>query len=102
MIQAIFSTLAVMKFDADKWGIPRIGATDSTFGAIITMIYTLIGALSLFYIVRAALLFITANGDPNDVKQARTTILIAAAAIVLSTLVFGIINFFITNVGGNA
>jgi hypothetical protein len=100
MIDLITATFAALQFDADKWGIPKIGATDSTFQAIITMIYTLIGALSLFYIVRAALLFITSNGDANEVKQARTTILIAVAALVLSTLVFGIVNFFITKVGG--
>jgi hypothetical protein len=94
-------TLA-LQFDANTWGIPKIGANDSTFGAILTMIYTLIGALSLFYIIRGALLFITSNGEPNDVKQARTTILIAAVALVLASMVFAIINFFIANVGGKA
>ena len=93
---------AAFSVDADTWGLPKIYATDNAFSAIMGMVYTLIGALCLFYIIRGALLFITSNGDPNDVKQARTTILIAVAVLVVSTSVFAIVNFFISNVGGNS
>ena len=87
--------------DANRIGIPQVKADDATFGRIIGLIITAIGAVALFYIIRGALLFVTSNGDPNDVKQARTTILIAVVSLVMAMMVFGIVNFFISNIGGN-
>jgi len=93
--------LYAVGIDANRIGIPQVKADDATFGRIVGLIYVAIGAVALFYIVRGALLFVTSNGNPNDVKAARTTILIAVAALVLATSVFAIVNFFIANVGGN-
>ena len=94
--------LFALTIDASETGIPTVKADDATFNRILGLIYVLIGAVALFYIIRGALLFITSQGDANDVKQARTTVLIAVVSLVLATMVFGIVNFFIANVGGNS
>lgn len=95
-------TLFAITIDASQVGIPEVKANDATFSRILGLVYVLIGAVALFYIIRGALLFVTSQGDANDVKQARTTILISVASLVLATMVFAIVNFFISNVGGNS
>lgn len=96
----LYSLLAVSVNPAEN-GIPTFTANNALLMNIVNLILVVIGALSLFYIIRAALLFVTSNGNPNDVKQARTTILIAVAAFLGATAVFSLVNFVIANVGGN-
>lgn len=81
--------------NADEVLIPKVLAGDSTFDAIIGLVYTLIAAVALFYIVRGALLFVTSGSDPSSVKAARETVLYAVVALVGSTMVFIAINFVI-------
>lgn len=86
---------------APKNGIPTFKADGTQLNNIVGLIYIAIGAVALFYIVRGALLFVTGGDNPNDIKQAKTTILIAAGSLILASAVFGIVNFVIANVGGN-
>lgn len=78
---------------ADQVNVPKVDAGDATFNAIVGLVYVIIAALALFYIVRGGLLFITSGSDPKSVKDARETVLYAAIGLVVSTLVFGIIQF---------
>ena len=97
----LFNTLLAASVDPNVTGIPVFTANNALLKNIVNLILVAIGALSLFYIIRAGLLFVTSNGNPNDVKQARTTILVAVGAFIGATAVFGIVNFVIANVGGN-
>jgi hypothetical protein len=81
-------------------GIPTFSADGNLLNNIINLIYVAIGAVALFYIVRGALLFVTGADNPNDIKQAKMTILIAVASFFIASMVFGIVNFVIANVGG--
>lgn len=92
-------TLLAIGVDANQIGIPKVAANDATFNNIVGIIYTIIAAISLFYIVRGALLFVTSGSDPSSVKAARETLLYAIVGLVGSTMVFGIIQFTARSVG---
>ena len=85
--------LAAISIKAEDIGLPKNVGSDATFNAIVGLVYTVIAALAIFYIVRAGLLYVTSGSDPASVKDARETILYAVIALVGSTIVFGLIQF---------
>lgn len=88
-----FAQQKLIPLEADRLGIPKVAGNGETFDVIVGLVYTLIAALALFFIVRAALLFIQANGDAGQITEARNTILYSVAGLILASLVFTIINF---------
>jgi hypothetical protein len=97
----LLTALFAASVSPSETGIPVFTANNALLKNIVNIVLVAIGGLSLFYIIRAGLLFVTSNGNPNDVKQARTTILVAVGAFIGATAVFGLVNFVIANVGGN-
>lgn len=95
-MKAWLSTIAI---DASDVGIPTVSADTATFNNIVGLIYAIIGALALFFIVRAGLLFVTSGSDPSSVKAARETILYSVIALGASTLVFAIVKLIIEAIG---
>lgn len=83
----------LIPIDANSIGIPRVFGNGNTIDIIVGLVYTFIGAIALLFIVRGALLFIQANGDPGQIKEARNTVLYAVIGLILSTIVFNILNF---------
>lgn len=97
-MQNIPHTLAVT-IDPNALGIPTVDASGSgAFNIIVGMIYTLIGALAIFYIIRAGLLYVTAGGDPTQIKEAKDTIIYALVAIAAASVVFVVIQTVIKGV----
>lgn len=96
----LLAGFAALGVNASEVGIPVILGGSSTLNNIIGMVYTVIGAMSVFYIIRGALLYVTSGSDPGSVKAARETILYAIVALVGSTMVFFVINFVIAHIGG--
>lgn len=92
-----FQTFAEIKINPGDVGVKQISANDATLGSIFGAIYIIIGALALFYIVRAALLFVTSGSDPASVKDARETILYSIVALGGSTVVIALVQFVITS-----
>jgi hypothetical protein len=87
--------------DAAKVGIPKVSGGVGALQVVLGVVYALIGAVAVFYMARAALLFITSGSEPSSVKAARETILYAVIAMVASTMVFGILSFVVSNIGGS-
>jgi hypothetical protein len=88
---------AAIQIDPNDVGINKVQANDTTLNNIFGAIYIIIGALALFYIVRAALLFVTSGSDPSSVKDARETILYAVVALVGSTAVIALVQFVLAS-----
>lgn len=88
---------AAIQIDPNDVGINKVNANDTTLNSIFGAIYIIIGALALFYIVRAALLFVTSGSDPSSVKDARETILYAVVALIGSTAVIALVQFVLTS-----
>lgn len=88
---------AAIQIDPNDVGINKVNANDATLNSIFGAIYIIIGALALFYIVRAALLFVTSGSDPSSVKDARETILYAVVALIGSTAVIALVQFVLAS-----
>lgn len=87
--------LSQIKVSADEVGIPKNIANGDLFDNILGLVYVAIAAISLFYVVRGALLYVTHGGEPTTAKEARETVLYALVALVGSSLVFTLINFIL-------
>ncbi len=92
--------IAEIKITAEDVGVPRINDSGALFDRILGLIYIAIAAISLFYIVRGALLYVTHGGEANTAKEARETVLFAVVALIGSSLVFGLLQFVLDKVGG--
>ena len=85
---------------ANELKIPKVQANNATFTNILGLVYTTIAAISLFYVIRGALLYVTHGAEPTAQKEARETILYALVALVGSSLVFPLIWFVVNSVTG--
>lgn len=95
----MIETFFAFSIKASEVGIPQVAADTNTFNNIVGLVYAIIGALALFFIVRAGLLFVTSGSDPSSVRSARETVLYSVIALGASTLVFAIVKLIIEAVG---
>ncbi len=94
-----FYLLGQIDISAGEVGIPVINDSGSLFDRILGLIYVAIAAISLFFVVRGALLYVTHGGEANTTKEARETILYALVALVGSSLVFTLLQFILNKIG---
>ena len=69
--------------------------TGNTIKNILAIVFSIIGAISLLIIVLAGFQFITSEGDPQKVSNARSAITYAAAGLAVSILAVSIVGFVI-------
>lgn len=95
MLQNILLLAAekLVPIDANSVGLPKVQGDGGTFDTIVGLVYIFIGALALFFIVRGALLFVQSNGDAGQVQEAKNTVLYSVIGLILSTIVFALLNF---------
>ena len=84
--------------NATDVGIPNVQANDITFNNIVGIVYTIIAAAAVFFIILGAIQFVASGGDASKVKTARQSILFAVIGLAGSTLVFLIVNFIVRSV----
>jgi len=78
-------------------GLPTVQASSTSLQPILQILFGIIGALALLFIVIAALQFITSGGDPQNVAKARQTILYAVIGLVVAVLAEVIVTFVLNN-----
>ena len=66
---------------------------------IIDAAISIVGILAVLVIVIAGQRFITSNGDPAKVKQAKDMVLYAGIGLIIAGLAWAIINFVAVNLG---
>lgn len=72
--------------------------TSNTIKTVLGIVFSITGALSLMVMVIAGFSFITSQGDPGKVAQARNAIVYAAAGLGVSILAISIVSFVIGHV----
>lgn len=92
---AISSSNACGDSSSCNTGLPQTNAGQIT--NILQIVFGVAGALALLIIIIAALRFITSNGDPQGVAQARNTIIYAAIGLVVCIFAEVIVSFVLTN-----
>lgn len=73
-------------------------ATSGWIKNVLEIVFSIIGALSLLVLVIAGFTFITSQGEPQKVSQARNAIIYAAAGLAVSILAVSIVGFVIGHV----
>lgn len=68
-------------------GLPRVSGSSTDIQSILQVVFGIIGALAVLFIVIAGLRYVISAGDPQDVKQAKNGIIYAAVGLALA--VFG-------------
>lgn len=65
-------------------GIPKVGANGAQFQQILSIVLATVSALAVLMIVIGGVRFITAQGNPQEVAKARSTIIYALVGLVVS------------------
>lgn len=69
--------------------------TGSELKTALEIVFSIIGAISLLVIVLAGFTYITSQGDPGKVSQAKNAIIYASAGLAISILAVSIVGFVI-------
>ena len=86
--------------DPSAVGIPKVDLNNNTLGLVMTSVFILIGALSVFFMLVGAVRYVTSNGEQQKISQSKNTILYALVGIVVSAMGFTIVQFIIGKLTG--
>jgi uncharacterized protein YacL len=65
----------------------------STFDLILTLVFSLIGAIALIIITIAGFSYITSRGEPEKTARAKDTIMYAVIGLIVASLAATIVSF---------
>lgn len=74
-------------------GLPHVGATSANVQNILQVVFGIIGAVAVIFMVLSGLRFITAQGDPQGVARARQSIIYAALGLAVAISAEAIVTF---------
>lgn len=91
----ILDTLAsVLNYDA----LPKRQVNDSLIRTILSLVFTVTGALSVMMIVIGGIKYASSQGDPQAVSKAKNTIIYAVVGVVVSIFSLTIVGFVLGRV----
>lgn len=73
-------------------------ANDNTMNDIVGVVFGIAGALALLFIVIGGLRYILSDGDPNNISQAKKTIIYALVGLVITMAAYAIVSFVLNNI----
>ncbi len=79
--------------DIKDVNLPTTTANNEFFVNALTIVFVIIGALSLLMIVIAGLTYVTSQGEPDKITKAKRTIIYAIAGLVISISSASIVYF---------
>jgi hypothetical protein len=68
---------------------------------VINMLLTVLGFIAVIMIIIGGIRYATSNGDSNQTKSAKDTILYSVIVLIVAILSFAIVNFVIDNFTGS-
>ncbi len=78
--------------DPSQLGLPDVSA-DKGLSSVLTMVFTIIGLLSVIFVIVGGVKYVLSGGDSAGIKSAKETIIYAIVGLVISLLAFGIVKF---------
>jgi hypothetical protein len=78
--------------DKSKTGLPQVSANQSTLNTFLNIAFTIIGAISILFIVIAGLRYITSQGEPAKVETAKNQILYAVIGLIIAASAAAVVN----------
>jgi hypothetical protein len=82
-----------------KTGLPQGAANSANLQNILQIVFAILAALSVLFIVIAGLRFITAQGNPQEVGKAKSTIVYALIGLLVALLAEAIVAFTLGKLG---
>lgn len=71
---------------------------DTVTGTVLPLVFGILGALSLLFVVIGGLRYTISSGDPQNTQKARETIIYALVGLFISISAFTITNYVLNNV----
>jgi hypothetical protein len=84
----------------EQVGVPRVELTNNVLGNAVSAVFVLIGSLAVLFMLVGAARYVTANGEPGKIAQAKNTLIYAVVGIVVSALGFTIVQFVVGRLTG--
>ena len=76
-------------------GLPTPDANQSFLETVLSIVFGIIGALSLLIITVSGLRYITADGDPQRISQAKNGIIYSLVGLVIALAAQAIVSFVV-------
>ena len=91
--------VSIKKCPGCEIGIPTTDS-DSLLGNIIKAILFLIGMLAVGALIACGYKFLTANGDPKAISNAKRGIIYSIAGLVIAAVAYGIVQMILNGAAG--
>lgn len=76
-------------------GLPHTCASSDTLTNILTIAFTIIGAMAFLFMVIAGLRYVTSQGDPAKISSAKNQIIYSAVGLIIAASAVLIVNFIL-------
>ncbi len=80
-------------------GLPNVTAGSDQLSKVLQIVFGIIGAVALIWVIIAGLQFVTSQGDPQATAKARQTIIYAIIGLVIALSAEVIVKFVLGRVG---
>ena len=80
-------------------GLPTVGAGSSQLQDILKIVFAILAALAVLFIVMGALRMVTSQGNPQEASKARSTIIYALVGLLVALLAEAIVAFVLGRLG---
>jgi hypothetical protein len=79
-------------YGRNNCGLPGADASSSNLQSILQIVFAILAALSVLFIVIASLRLITSQGNPQETSKARATIAYALVGLIVALLAEAIVS----------
>lgn len=93
------SHLAQIDIKPDEIDVPKTGADSSIIETLLTLTFSVMGAVAFLVIVIAGMQYVLSRGDADKAAKARNTIIYAAIGLVIAVMAFTIVRFVTESTG---
>src|SRR3990167_3965485 len=92
-----FLYILTTKFGAlvEDPGIPKVDAYGDTVKIVLQIIFGVIGAVAFLMMTLGGFKYVTSQGNPDKVSEAKNTILYAVIGMVIALVAFSIVTFVV-------
>jgi hypothetical protein len=90
--------LATLATEISTKGIPKLNADPARLQTFLSVIFGLLGAVSLLVLVIAGLRYVNSAGDPGTMSKTKNTIIYAAVGLIVSMSAYAMVAFVLSNV----
>ena len=80
-------------YGSNGCGLPQAGASTSQLHDILQIVFAVLGALAVLFIVIGGLRMVTSQGNPQETGKARATIIYAVVGLVVALLAEALVSF---------